>query len=284
MEEVIVYKGKFPKFALRRHWITGSSVDLKDFYVDFGNKCEVTDSYNDLFVKWLIDNYISKLGDDFEVIYPFKDYIVQIEAKNFAASASMEEAEARLKAIRHPDSVGHIEITKVETAIKDKKNRRFSVVTGDNLKSSSKTKDLPTREVTVLDQKLDKQRELDAELSSISNKINLIKEELLPGNKVERVNIGGTYTNKPVSNKNTIVNEIDESKVNKYFSGYQNTPDKLEISLEDLVGSGSDDETIRLIGLCKNHSVLRYARIYYSSNGKQRIVDSIDKQLRRVYK
>jgi hypothetical protein len=307
MRGYLRYVGAFPRHALKMDWEDGTAVSLSDLFKQF--PCPVADRLDDKFVAWFKEAYANKLGPDFELVVdadtPAAPQKVFVDA-TVEVAHSQEDATSRLRNLRHVEEVGHIEseIPNMMPAPRDKRaeikaveTSAEHVMTGDDLERLTETSADNARHrgtvftmnelaetISVVPSSKDERDRVNRQLAEVSRGAKILSEEFIANGDysapaTSRVLVGGSNNAETAEVSHKVQSEAGSTRRNKNFQGHATAHSKPDVTVEDIVSAPSKEDAFKLIGACKNQSVLKIVKSYYRDIGNQPLVEVVERRL-----
>lgn len=322
MKSRLIYEGDSPVHVLSDSWNKGKFKTLDQLFAVWGEKSPFNDASEE-FADWFCQTYLKNLGSDWVFIKSEEDFIdsieldddtqedrsghVNIESSALEASSSREEAEERLKKMRHPETVGTIQRSNVDsTEYKDKLSlaKNFpeagtKVMTGDDLDKSNamkgsivdeqyssalvldigeKTSELAAKEAQVVNERI-------KQMSNANHRSKVLNPEDLrsDGSRVQVVT-GDSFgvSIKASSDNPNLAEESKPKKVNESFKAYSDSSNVKKISVNDIVNAPSSRKAKELINKCRDTRLLKIARNSCYNQGKTALFEEINNRLRHL--
>lgn len=314
MKSNLKYLGELPRYALKLEWIKNKEVSLDEIFSMFHTKCSTSKELDLPFVQWFNDTYLSKLGRDFELkldeteftliktvsavedTWDDSDNQVLVETSHIETSSSIQEAEQRLRSMRHPDAVGEVVVTSSDIkmnkttaeSIKGQSKPGTSVMTGDDLdKQANLSKALSTKSsgvmlnnnaelVSTIPSTKDEQEKINNKFSSMSGRVKYLESS----EDGKSLVITGDNLSESSEKKEV---EVNTRKVNKNFQAHQMSDSTaIEILPQHISNAPSEIDAEKLINQCNNSTTLKVAKIYLDNVGNHKLIEKINDRLRRL--
>lgn len=320
MKGYLRYTGESPIHSLKQDWTPGMEISIDKLHSILG-KASPSSQPDEAFVLWFHEKYMEKLSGSFELVLQEEDIVteeenlevakllsttersgsVNIEAAEVTTSSSIQEAQAKLKSMRHPDAVGEISLTKHEEVasearltradeIRKQKEALGAVMTGDDLREQQKLSSMVLQQdgsaKAVAPINKDKDSEDITKMANLSRRASILTPELInsDGTKSQVVtgeDTPGTKTQVGFQKK-TVEGLEDSNRKNKNFKGYQSFSPGAQITPEAIMSAKTEIDAKMLIEECKDPTTLRVAKIYAKNNGNHRIRELLERRLRSL--
>lgn len=287
MEGYVTFFGETPKHIIKLEWVKGKKVSFKELrkHVELITKGSV--KTDEEFQLWLEKSPLTQDNGFFvdanqgKISSPSrgKKTKVLVESEKVVATNSLEDAQNRLKSLRDSKDPGKIESetsdvrTNVTIADRIKSQTPLgNVFTGDdfNRKPVAHVLNEVGQPTTRTPFSKEEQAAENAKMASLSNQIKVLSEESFADGSYAVV---GKDSSSPKTEKKPFISQAHLPRGNSV---------ERSVSVEDIVFAPDFKECFRFVDLCKDPSVLRVARSYFSDNGNQKQVEYIERKLRTI--
>lgn len=313
MKSYLKYIGEIPRYALKVEWVKNQMVSIDELYKTLGSRCTTTDKLDFNFLQWLKETHLDKLGRDFEFLLDREEFPIDlisdpqeewddsdtnqilVESSSIQTSPSFQEAQARLRTMRHPDAVGEVLVDRNEMRtnktesemIKSLPKPGTQVLSGDDLEKHSVIKTTGSN-ILALNEKAEsikaiptskeEQEVINNKFANLSGKIKYLqpsddgKSIVITGDALENSNTS-----------NALAKHDNVRVVNKDFQSFPSSEGSaIEILPQHISNAPTEKDAISLINKCNNSTTLKVARIYLENVGNHKLMDIINDRLRRL--
>jgi hypothetical protein len=194
---------------------------------------------------------------------------------------------ARMRGEQEPSSA----ILNSETAVIDDPAAQQETILGGRVLKESDLEAAGTSNFSFTKNPKEEQELYDAKMANLSKKASILVPEDLQDASYQSMVVTGDQMDSSEDGVKDVAQEVpglvnpplSSRKVNEHFKGYSGVGTQArEITIDDIARNPDQKFAIQLVEKCKDRVVLKTARNSCYTQGKQKLVEAIDRRLHRL--